>query len=74
LTPSMSAKGRYELSDREWEAIRSHLPHKPRGAPRVDDRRVLDGIFWALRSGGAPWADLPERHGPRSTVYNRFNC
>ena len=47
--------------------------NKPRGAPRVDDRRVLDGIFWALRSGGAPWADLPERHGPRSTVYNRFN-
>ena len=40
--------------------------------PRVDDRRVLNGIFWVLRSG-APWADLPERYGPRTTVYNRFN-
>jgi transposase len=64
--------GRYELSDREWEAIKPHLPNKPRGVPRVDNRRVLNGIFWALRSG-APWADLPERYGPRTTVYNRFN-
>jgi transposase len=22
------------------------LPNKPRGVPRVDDRRVLNGIFW----------------------------
>ena len=56
--------GRYELTDREWKAIEPHLPNKPRGVPRVDDRRVLTGIFWVLRSG-APWADLPERYGPR---------
>ena len=47
------------------------LPNKPRGVPRVDDRRVLNGIFWVLRSG-APWRDLPERYGPRTTCYNRF--
>ena len=64
--------GRYELTDREWKAIEPHLPNKPRGVPRVDDRRVLNGLFWVLRSG-APWADLPERYGPRTTVYNRFN-
>jgi transposase len=39
--------------------------------PRVDDRRVLNGIFWVLRSG-APWRDLPDRYGPRTTCYNRF--
>jgi transposase len=39
--------------------------------PRVDDRRALNGIFWVLRSG-APWRDLPERYGPRTTCYNRF--
>jgi transposase len=27
------------------------LPNKPRGVPRVNDRRVLNGIFWVLRSG-----------------------
>ena len=42
---------RYELTDFEWAAIRSFLPNKPRGVPRVDDRRVLNGIFWVLRSG-----------------------
>ena len=49
---------RYELTDNEWAAIRPMLPNKPRGVPRVDDRRVLNGIFWVLRSG-APWRDLP---------------
>jgi transposase len=62
---------RYELTDFEWTAIRSLLPNKPRGIPRVDDRRVLNGIFWVLRSG-APWRDLPEAYGPRTTCYNRF--
>jgi transposase len=47
------------------------LPAKPRGVPRVDDRRVLNGIFWVLRSG-APWRDLPALYGPRTTCYNRF--
>ena len=36
---------RYELTDHEWAAVRSMLPNKPRGAPRVDDRRFLNGIF-----------------------------
>ena len=62
---------RYELSDYEWTAIRQMLPNKPRGVRRVNDRRVLNGIFWGLRSG-APWRDLPENYGPYTTCYNRF--
>src|SRR5258707_9425496 len=62
---------RYELTDFEWTAIRPFLPNKPRGVPRVNDRRVLNGIFWILRSG-APWRDLPEGFGPYTTCYNRF--
>jgi transposase len=62
---------RYDLTDFEWSVIEPLLPNKPRGVPRVDDRRVLNGIFWVLRSG-APWADLPERYGPKTTCYNRF--
>jgi len=34
------------------------LPNKPRGVLRVDDRRVLNGILWVLRSG-APWRTCP---------------
>src|SRR4249919_2766856 len=62
---------RYELSDHEWTAIKPMLPNKPRGVPRVNDRRVLNGIFWVLRSG-APWRDLPKSYGPHTTCYNRF--
>ena len=62
---------RYELTDREWAAISPMLPNKPRGVPRVNDRRVLNGIFWVLRSG-APWRDLPDSFGPYTTCYNRF--
>jgi transposase len=62
---------RYELTDYEWATIKRMLPNKPRGVPRVNDRRVLNGIFWVLRSG-APWRDLPENYGPYTTCYNRF--
>src|ERR1700683_3356562 len=62
---------RYELTDYEWAAIKPMLPNKPRGVPRVNDRRVLNGIFWVLRSG-APWRDLPDNYGTRTTCYNRF--
>ena len=42
-----------------------------RGAKRGDDRKVLNGIFYILRTGG-PWRDLPSRYGPPTTVYNRY--
>jgi transposase len=62
---------RYELTDGEWVIIEPLLPNKPRGVPRVDDRRVLDGILWRFRTG-SPWAEIPERYGPPTTCYNRF--
>ena len=42
----------YELSDYET-TIKPMLPNKPRGVPRVNDRCVLNGIFWVLRSGAS---------------------
>ena len=62
---------RYELSDFEWSIIEPLLPNKPRGVPRSDDRKVLNGIYWRLRTG-SPWAEIPERYGPSTTCYNRF--
>ncbi len=61
---------RYELTDHEWAAIKLMLPNKPRGVRRANDRRVLNGIFWVLRSG-APWRDLPDTasaHIPPTTT------
>ena len=62
---------RFELTDGEWLVIEPLLPNKPRGVPRVDDRRVINGIMWRFRTG-SPWADIPERYGPHTTCYNRF--
>ena len=63
---------RFDLTDFEWSVIQPLLPNKPRGFRGVDDRRVLNGIFWRLRTG-APCADIPERYGPYTTCVNRFN-
>ena len=45
---------------------------KGRGRPRPNDRQVLNGIFFILRTS-ASWRDLPERYGPYTTVYDRFD-
>ncbi|WP_373635118.1 IS5 family transposase [Yoonia sp. SS1-5] len=63
---------RFDLTDFEWSVIEPLLPTKVRGVKRRDDRQVLNGIFWRLRTG-APWADIPARYGPYTTCVNRFN-
>jgi transposase len=63
---------RYDLTDFEWSVIEPLLPTRRRGVKPKKNRRVLNGIFWVLRTG-APWRDMPERYGPYTTAYNRFN-
>jgi len=58
---------RFDLTDFEWSVIQPLLPQKSRGVPRVDDRRVSNGIFWRLRTG-APWADIPARYDLRKPL------
>jgi transposase len=67
---------RHALSDREWELVREHLPRRAArtGRPPRDDRQMLEGILWVVRTG-SPWRDLPEdRFGPWETVYSRFRA
>ena len=72
MIKEIDISGRFDLTDKEWAIIEPLLPSKPCGVPSVDERTVLNGIFWVLRTG-APWEDMPSRYGPRTTVYNRFN-
>lgn len=59
------------FSDEQWARIEPLLPNKPRGVPRVDDRKVLSGIVQVLKSG-CSWRHAPPEYGPRKTLYNRF--
>jgi len=59
------------LSDEQFRRLAPLLPNKPRGVPRVDDRRVISGIVHVLKSGGR-WVDAPPVYGPKKTLYNRF--
>ncbi|WP_233741881.1 transposase, partial [Agrobacterium vitis] len=43
---ALTTRRRFDLTDFEWTVIQPLLPNKPRGVPRVDDRRVINGILW----------------------------
>jgi len=67
---------REELQDEQWALIEPLLPKRRRradgrGRPPCDDRAVLNGILWILRSG-ARWKDLPERFPSYQTCHRRF--
>ena len=63
--------GYFWLSDGQFARLQPLLPNDTRGVPRVDDRRVISGIIYVLKSGGR-WVDAPPIYGPRKTLYNRF--
>jgi transposase len=58
---------RHELRDAQWELIADLVPRTGRrGGDRWrDHRQVVNGLMRRLATG-APWRDLPERHGPGS--------
>jgi len=64
--------GRYDLTDFEWRVIEPLMPMDRRGPKPQNNRQIINGMFYILRTG-SPWRDLPERYGPYTTVYNRFN-
>ena len=41
---------RFDLSDEEWVVIEPLLPTGGRGPKLTDDRRILNGIFYILRT------------------------
>lgn len=65
LPPEEDAPG---LTDQQWQAIQDLLPPENTGRGRAykDNRLVLEGILYWMRTGTA-WKKLPERYG-------RFRC
>jgi transposase len=66
---------REELTDEQWLLIGPLFDKSPvlaaRGRPRLDEREVMNGVLWILRSV-ARWYDLPDRFPPYRTCHRRF--
>lgn len=67
-----------ELTDAQWEVLAPLLPKGKsgpgkRGRPPIENRAVLEGILWVLRTG-ARWKDLPSEYPPYQTCHRRFSA
>jgi len=72
----MTGQRAEELTDEQWAVLEPLLPELPRredgrGRPWRDNREVMNGVLWVLRSG-ARWKDLPARFPPYQTCHRRF--
>jgi transposase len=58
------------MTDEEWAYFEPFLIQR-RGRPARDHRKVLDAVFWMMRTG-APWRDLPAELGEWNSVWRQF--
>jgi transposase len=60
------------LRDEQWEHIKPLLPKmRSKGRPWADNRQVLEGILWVLKTG-ARWRDLPKEYPSAATCWRRL--
>ena len=70
---AVPAHRRHDISDRVWEILEPLLPggKGKTGRPAQDNRRIINAVFWILRTG-APWRDLPPDFGDWKNTHRRF--
>ena len=65
----------WEITDDLWERIEPILrtadPPKATGRKRVDQRRMIDGVVYKMRSG-CQWNKLPKELGDDSTIHRAY--
>ncbi len=73
----------WKLSDEFWEKVKDKIPTHQRdpnktykrksggGRKPIEPRRVLEGIFYVLRTG-IQWKALPKEYGAASSVHKYF--
>ncbi len=65
-----------DLKDEQWAVLEPLIPRPRRradrrGRPWREDREVLNGILWVLRTG-APWQHVPDPYPSPATFHRRF--
>ncbi len=75
MGPSPPLDNIWEITDDLWEQIEPVLlaadPPKATGRKRVDQRRMLNGVVYKVRSG-CQWNNLPKELGDDSTIHRAF--
>lgn len=74
----------WEITDEFWEEVKDLIPQKQRdpnkkykravggGRPSIDSRKILEAIFYVLRTG-IQWKALPkEKFGASSSIHRYF--
>ena len=65
----------WDVPDGLWERIEPVIleldPLKAKGRKRVDQRKMLEGIIFRMRSG-RQWNHLPQELGDDSTIHRTF--
>ena len=71
--PIRRKRYRSDLSDAQWKYLKPLLPPSAwRGRPRANEREILNGIFYVLRTG-CQWEDLPhDIQASPKTCYHRL--
>jgi len=68
-------KGSWHLPDKLWEEMEKILPKPKRrrgaGRPRVELKRIAEGIFYVLRTG-CQWKAAPSVYSSGSTLHLYF--
>ncbi len=63
------------INNEQWKLLEPLVPKAKRsakgGRPPINNRDVLEGILWVLRTG-ARWQDLPDRYPSASTCWRRL--
>ena len=73
----------WTISDAFWEAVKDEIPQRQRveckiykrkpggGRKPLSKRRVLEGIFYVLRTG-CQWKAVPKEYGAASSIHQYF--
>lgn len=75
----MSKQGKslesWQLPEKLWQRIEPLLPRykssRQGGRPRADLRKVMEGIYYVLRTG-CQWKAVPQEYGSGSTLHRYF--
>ncbi len=60
------------LSDTQWHLLQPLFPPSTRGRPSLDNRQVLENIFWKLTTR-LPWYDIPSESPSWQVCYQRLH-